>query len=55
MANSNKLAVHCGAEDENDVNTVWWDGDKDPQNPTNWSAQQRWTNLSIVSVMTFVA
>jgi hypothetical protein len=37
-----------------DSNTVWWDGEDDPQNPMNWSMTKKWAHVSIVSLITFV-
>jgi len=37
-----------------DRNIVWWDGDNDPANPMNWSAVKKWTNISVMSMITFL-
>jgi hypothetical protein len=39
---------------EGDSNIVWWDGDNDPANPMNWSTAKKWTNVGIVSAITFI-
>ncbi|QKX56919.1 uncharacterized protein TRUGW13939_04027 [Talaromyces rugulosus] len=39
---------------EGDSNMVWWDGDNDPANPMNWSTAKKWTNVGIVSAITFI-
>ncbi|KAF2842930.1 MFS general substrate transporter [Patellaria atrata CBS 101060] len=35
-------------------NIVWWDGDQDPHNPMNWTEKRKWTNIAILSVITFM-
>jgi multidrug resistance protein len=37
-----------------DPNTVWWDGPNDPANPRNWSNTKKYTNVALVSTMSFV-
>ena len=37
-----------------DENTVWWDGDDDPQNPLNWPSWRKTLNAVILSSMAFV-
>lgn len=40
-----------------DPNVVNWDGPDDPENPLNWPARQKWTNiglLAIITTLTFV-
>lgn len=39
---------------EQDPNIVWWDGDNDPENPMNWTAKKKWSNLALLSIMTLV-
>ncbi len=41
-------------EDEKDPNVVDWDGPNDQANPMNWSDNQKWLNIVILSVMTMV-
>jgi hypothetical protein len=53
-------------QDERDANTgievgkgrephiFTWNGPSDPQNPLNWSLRQKWSNLGIVSALTFI-
>ncbi|KAL8996588.1 MAG: hypothetical protein Q9169_003927 [Polycauliona sp. 2 TL-2023] len=38
-----------------DENLVTWDGPDDPQNPKNWSKQQRWAATIVVSSFTFIS
>lgn len=38
-----------------DSNTVWWDGDNDPENPKNWSASRKWRNLGVMAAITFLS
>jgi len=33
---------------------VWWDSDKDPQNPQNWSSRRKWATIFILSCITFL-
>jgi hypothetical protein len=33
---------------------VWWDGEDDPANPLNWSSRKKWSNLALVSFITFI-
>ncbi|KAL1623596.1 hypothetical protein SLS56_008236 [Neofusicoccum ribis] len=44
-----------GSLQEHDQNVVWWDGDSDPENPLNWSEKKKWTNLALLSCVTFIA
>ncbi|KAH6877224.1 major facilitator superfamily domain-containing protein [Thelonectria olida] len=37
-----------------DANIVWWDGEKDPDNPRNWSTKVKYTNGLLISASTFV-
>jgi hypothetical protein len=41
-------------DDESDTNVVWWDGDDDPENPMNWSERKRWSQVAIISLLTFL-
>ncbi|KAH6877176.1 major facilitator superfamily domain-containing protein [Thelonectria olida] len=46
-----------GEEDdveERESDVVWWDGDKDPQNPYNWATWRKVLNCCLVSALTFV-
>ncbi|GME24691.1 putative mfs multidrug protein [Neofusicoccum parvum] len=43
-----------GSLQEHDQNVVWWDGDSDPENPLNWSEKKKWTNLALLSCVTFI-
>ncbi len=38
----------------NDPNTVWWDGDDDPENPYNWPSWRKVVNCSLISALTFL-
>lgn len=35
---------------------VWWSEpeDADPTNPMSWSSRKKWTNISIISVISFL-
>lgn len=35
-------------------NTIWWDGDNDPQNPYNWASWIKVLNCFLVSALCFV-
>jgi hypothetical protein len=37
-------------------NQVWWDepADQDPANPMNWPAWRKWSNIAILSFITFL-
>jgi multidrug resistance protein len=37
-----------------DPNIVWWDGPNDLENPRNWSNIQKYTNVALVSTMSFI-
>lgn len=44
------------AEEEfTDPNIVGWDGPDDPENPMNWPRWKRAGNVTLVSMLTFVA
>ncbi|KAJ4328426.1 hypothetical protein N0V84_001110 [Fusarium piperis] len=43
-----------GDSDESESDIVWWDGDKDPQNPYNFPAWRKVLNCALVSSLTFV-
>ncbi len=36
------------------ITLVTWDGSDDPANPTNWSTTSKFTNIGIVSALTFL-
>ncbi|KAF5023730.1 hypothetical protein F66182_4204 [Fusarium sp. NRRL 66182] len=40
-----------GSQSESDI--VWWDGDKDPQNPYNFATWKKILNCGLVSCLTF--
>lgn len=40
--------------DPTDPNVVDWDGPEDPQNPQNWPAKKKWTNVAVLSFMTLL-
>jgi len=42
------------AQEPQDPNIVWWDGDDDPKNPMNWSSARRWGTVAMVSGITFL-
>lgn len=33
---------------------VWWDGDQDPANPQNWPNSVKWSNIAVLSSITFL-
>jgi len=33
---------------------VWWDGDQDPTNPQNWPSSAKWSNIAVLSSITFL-
>ncbi|KAH8585651.1 major facilitator superfamily domain-containing protein [Bisporella sp. PMI_857] len=33
---------------------VWWNDDKDPANPQNWTARKKWSNIAVLSSITFL-
>jgi hypothetical protein len=37
-----------------DENTIWWDGDDDPENPYNWPAWRKVLNCVLVSSLAFI-
>jgi hypothetical protein len=37
-----------------DENTVWWDGDDDPENPYNWPTWRKVLNCVLISSLTFI-
>ena len=37
-----------------DPNVVNWDGPNDPENPLNWPASKKWTNIAFLSAITFL-
>ncbi|KAM5358506.1 hypothetical protein ACJZ2D_015231 [Fusarium nematophilum] len=39
---------------EHDPEVVSWDGPDDPENPQNWSADRKWLNIVLLSIMTFL-
>ena len=41
-------------EKEIDPNIVDWDGPNDPQNPLNWSLALKWSNIAVLSSITFI-
>lgn len=49
-----KTAVESPSEEAVDPNIVSWDGPNDPDNPVNWSSGLKWSNIALVSAITFV-
>ncbi|KUJ18818.1 bicyclomycin resistance protein [Mollisia scopiformis] len=49
-----KTKAQVSAEDSDEANIVWWDGDDDPQNPLNFSKWLKVLNITIVSAICFV-
>lgn len=37
-----------------DPNIVSWDGPDDPANPINWSEKRKWSNIAVISSITFL-
>jgi hypothetical protein len=37
-----------------DPNIVDWEGPDDPENPLNWSASKKWSNIAMLSFLTFL-
>ncbi|CAH0035554.1 unnamed protein product [Clonostachys rhizophaga] len=38
----------------NDENTVWWTGDDDPENPHNWPIWRKYSNSTLISLLTLI-
>lgn len=49
-----KTAVESPSQEADDPNIVSWDGPNDPDNPLNWSSGLKWSNIALVSAITFV-
>lgn len=47
-----KMAKGQTASD--DPNAVGWDGPSDPNNPLNWPARKKWSNIGALSIMTIL-
>lgn len=48
-------SVDASGDEENlDVNTVWWTGQHDPENPMNWPMWRKSLTCVLISVLTFV-
>ena len=41
-------------DEEANPNIVGWDGPNDPANPLNWSGRAKWSNVMVVSMITFI-
>jgi hypothetical protein len=37
-----------------DPDFVSWDGPDDPENPLNWTARRKWTNIGLLSAITLL-
>lgn len=35
-----------------DPNVINWDGPDDPENPLNWTARRKWTNIAVIAGIT---
>lgn len=46
--------VAVTVEVTNDPNVINWDGPDDPENPLNWPALKKWTNIAFLSAITFL-
>lgn len=42
------------AEAPRDPNIVDWEGPDDPENPYNWPASKKWSNIAILSLLTLL-
>lgn len=42
-------------DDDRDPNVVWWDGENDPDHPFNWSSWKTFSNIALISALTFVS
>lgn len=42
------------SEVEEDPNSVGWDGSDDTENPLNWPAAKKWSNIGALSIMTIL-
>ncbi|EED19643.1 bicyclomycin resistance protein, putative [Talaromyces stipitatus ATCC 10500] len=40
--------------EEQDPNIVGWDSEDDPANPMNWTLLKKWTNVGLISAITFI-
>lgn len=49
-----RTAVENESRQDHDSNTIWWDSDNDPENPMNWSSANKWANIGIISIITFI-
>lgn len=49
-----KTDVESPSEEAADPNIVSWDGPNDPDNPVNWSSGLKWSNIALISAITFV-
>ncbi|KAH6973121.1 major facilitator superfamily domain-containing protein [Ilyonectria sp. MPI-CAGE-AT-0026] len=43
-----------GSSAGDDPNAIGWDGPDDPQNPMNWPAKRKWSNIAALSLMTLL-
>lgn len=50
-----EIILREGNEEESDPNIVGWDGLDDPANPINWSERAKWSNVMVVSMITFIS
>lgn len=39
---------------ENNDFEVWWNSDSDPENPQNWPPRKKWSNIAVMSCITFL-
>ncbi|KAF2212828.1 hypothetical protein CERZMDRAFT_121117 [Cercospora zeae-maydis SCOH1-5] len=51
---SNGEAEEEEEEGEEDPNLVFWDGPNDPANPQNWSVAKKWSQIALISVLSFL-
>lgn len=48
-------ATVAAAADDDDPNVVWWDGDDDPEHPFNWPSWKTFSNIALISGLTFIS
>ncbi len=53
-SSTSQTAVEVVEDPLADPNIVFWDGPDDPANPMNWSSRVKWSNIAVVSAITFI-
>ncbi|CAG9989278.1 unnamed protein product, partial [Clonostachys byssicola] len=51
VINERSAEEGVGIDDEN---TVWWTSDDDPENPHNWSIWRKYSNTTLISLLTLI-